>query len=147
VALGKDSVASEADTVSVGSEGNERRITNVADGVNDTDAVNVRQINAVESNIDSNTAAIAENRNDIERLNKDVKANRAGIAAVAAMAAIPAPAPGKRNSFGIGYGTFKGEDALALGFKADLTKNLRMTTAVSHSRHDVAANVGLGWSW
>ena len=189
VALGKDSVASEADTVSVGSSDNQRRVTNVADGENNGDAVNVGQLNTVKSDVSSNSAAIAdntttitrnssdiaantqsiaqnsssitqnvsdisenrsaiaENSHDIHRLSKDVDINRAGIAAVAAMAAIPGPVPGKRNSFGIGYGTFKGEDALALGFKADLTQNLRMTTAVSHSRHDMAANVGLGWSW
>lgn len=44
VALGAGSVADQANTVSVGSEGNERRITHVADGVEDTDAANVGQL-------------------------------------------------------------------------------------------------------
>ena len=51
VALGANSVASEANTVSIGSVGNERRLTNVADGVNDTDAVNVRQLNEVSNKV------------------------------------------------------------------------------------------------
>ncbi len=44
VALGQGSVADEEDTVSVGKKYSERRITNVEEGVNDTDAVNVRQL-------------------------------------------------------------------------------------------------------
>jgi autotransporter adhesin len=44
VALGAGSVADQDDTVSVGSKGGERRITNVAAGVNPTDAVNVSQL-------------------------------------------------------------------------------------------------------
>ncbi|MGS1078222.1 YadA-like family protein [Pseudoxanthomonas beigongshangi] len=44
VALGAGSVADQANTVSVGSAGNERRITHVADGVEDTDAANVGQL-------------------------------------------------------------------------------------------------------
>ncbi|CAH1043417.1 YadA-like family protein [Halomonas sp. TD01] len=43
-----ESVASTQGAVSVGSEGNERQITNVAGGTQDTDAVNVRQLDAVQ---------------------------------------------------------------------------------------------------
>ena len=45
VALGAGSVADEANTVSVGSATNQRRITNMAEGVNGTDGVNVNQLN------------------------------------------------------------------------------------------------------
>ena len=44
VALGTGSVANEENTISVGSSTNQRRITNVAAGVNATDAVNVSQL-------------------------------------------------------------------------------------------------------
>ncbi|QYJ07032.1 hypothetical protein [Qipengyuania flava] len=46
VALGYGSYADEANTVSIGSAGNERRLVNLAAGVNDTDAVTVAQLNA-----------------------------------------------------------------------------------------------------
>ncbi|WP_211906062.1 YadA-like family protein [Ralstonia syzygii] len=46
VALGAGSVADRANTVSVGSVGKERQITNVASGTADTDAVNVAQMKA-----------------------------------------------------------------------------------------------------
>lgn len=44
VALGAGSVADRANTVSVGAAGSERQVTNVADGTQATDAVNLRQL-------------------------------------------------------------------------------------------------------
>ncbi|EJM1490669.1 YadA-like family protein [Escherichia coli] len=49
VALGTGSVANEENTISVGSSTNQRRITNVAAGVNSTDAVNVSQLKSSEA--------------------------------------------------------------------------------------------------
>ena len=49
VALGTGSVADEENTIPVGSSTNQRRITNVAAGVNATDAVNVSQLKSSEA--------------------------------------------------------------------------------------------------
>ena len=49
VALGTGSVANEENTISVGSSTNQRRITNVAAGVNATDAINVSQLKSSEA--------------------------------------------------------------------------------------------------
>ncbi|EKT0219981.1 YadA-like family protein [Escherichia coli] len=49
VALGTGSVANEENTISVGSSTNQRRITNVAAGVNATDAVNVSLLKSSEA--------------------------------------------------------------------------------------------------
>ncbi|HAI5418984.1 TPA: YadA-like family protein [Escherichia coli] len=49
VALGTGSVANEENTISVGFSTNQRRITNVAAGVNATDAVNVSQLKSSEA--------------------------------------------------------------------------------------------------
>ena len=68
VAIGQDSVADEADTVSVGSSGNERRVTNVADGVNATDAVNVQQLQQFSA---STSGAINRLVNRIANLSRD----------------------------------------------------------------------------
>lgn len=46
VALGAGAIADRADSVSVGVAGGERQITHVADGSEDTDAVNLRQLKA-----------------------------------------------------------------------------------------------------
>ncbi|MEL6757429.1 MAG: hypothetical protein AAFP81_13440, partial [Pseudomonadota bacterium] len=54
VALGAGSVADEANTVSFGSDGNERKLTNVANGTVDdssTDVVTGRQLFATNANV------------------------------------------------------------------------------------------------
>jgi autotransporter adhesin len=47
VALGYDSVADEANVISIGNAGRKRRLVNLAGGVSDTDAVNVLQLRSV----------------------------------------------------------------------------------------------------
>jgi hypothetical protein len=51
IALGAGSVADQDNTLSIGAAGAERRITHVDVGINDTDAVNVSQLNAVSNNV------------------------------------------------------------------------------------------------
>ncbi|MGN7727327.1 hypothetical protein ACTJIL_16095, partial [Luteimonas sp. 22616] len=53
VALGAGSEADRDNSVSVGSAGNERQITNVAAGTEDTDAVNVAQLQEVAKTADN----------------------------------------------------------------------------------------------
>jgi autotransporter adhesin len=56
VALGAGSVADQDNTVSVGSVGGERRVVNVADGVDATDAVNKGQLDAVAAQVGATDA-------------------------------------------------------------------------------------------
>ena len=58
VAIGWGSQATDSNVVSVGSDEYKRRIVNVADGVNDNDAVNVGQLQAVDTKVNANAAAI-----------------------------------------------------------------------------------------
>ena len=51
VALGQNSIASEANTISVGNDTLKRRVSNVADGINPYDAVNMRQLDRVDARI------------------------------------------------------------------------------------------------
>lgn len=60
--MGSGSVATEANTVSVGSVGNERRIVNVAAGRDATDAANVGQVTAM---INSGLAVIVPLQNTV----------------------------------------------------------------------------------
>ena len=57
-------MATLANTVSFGTAGNERRLTNVAAGINQTDAVNVSQLSSFNSGFQSQVsfAAIADRR-------------------------------------------------------------------------------------
>lgn len=97
VALGNGSVADEDNTVSVGSAGNERRVTNVAAGVKGTDAVNMNQLNAVQSNV--NTVA---------------RQAFAGIAAAMAMPNLTPSQPGK-TVVAAGVANYKGYSAVGIG--------------------------------
>ena len=77
VALGAGSLANAANTVSVGAPGAERRITNVAAGINQTDAVNVGQLQSVAAGFQSQIGSLQS-----QVIQNNVEARR-GIAAVA----------------------------------------------------------------
>ncbi|KVP52455.1 hypothetical protein WJ90_09365 [Burkholderia ubonensis] len=114
VALGASSIATDANTVSVGSPGNERRIMNVAPGMNPTDAVNMSQLSAVQSNM-----------NQVARL------AYSGIAGAAALTMIPEVDPGKTLSVGFGTAGYQGYQAVAIGFTARITNNLKIKGGVA----------------
>jgi len=145
VALGAGSVASEANTVSVGAPGAERTISNVAPGVNGTDAVNVNQLNAgiASSNqyTDQVANALSGNINDVAR-----KAY-AGVAAATALTMIPDVDLGKTIAVGVGGGWYKGEDAVALGATVRLTENVKMKAGVGYSSEGTTVGVGASYQW
>jgi autotransporter adhesin len=58
VAIGAGSIALLANTVSFGAPGAERRLVNVAAGVNPTDAANVGQLNATNTNVSNLTTTV-----------------------------------------------------------------------------------------
>lgn len=96
------------------------KVTGVADGTTDFDAVNWRQL----------------------------KGAYAGIASVAALAAIPAPAAGHRFSVGMGYGNFKSMHAIAVGVKAAIAKNISATLGLGYNDNSKeTVNAGIGFSW
>ena len=166
VALGKDSVASEPNTASVGSPGNERRITNVAPGVNSTDAVNKGQLDQTNArvsnnsaNISRNRASISQNRNDINQNRESINTlghsvddlrdeSRAGIAAAAALVELAPSAPGK-TTVNVGSATFKGEVALGVTAVHRLSglENLMINGGVSFSNDAVLGRIGASWEF
>ncbi|WP_445707353.1 YadA-like family protein [Burkholderia pyrrocinia] len=134
VALGQGSKATEANTVSVGSEGHERRIVNVADGVKATDAVSKGQF-------DRALGGMQGQINDISRN------AYSGIAAATALTMIPGVDPGKTLSFGIGGGSYKGYQAVAMGGEARITENLKMRAGVGLSSGGNTFGVGASYQW
>jgi len=72
VALGANSVATRDDSVSIGSTGNERQLTNLAAGTADTDAVNVAQLNTVDGRVTTNATAITDANGRIDTTNTNV---------------------------------------------------------------------------
>jgi len=122
---------------------NDKRITNLADGVGDKDAVNVGQLSKATSNITNQI-----NRLD-GRVNRVENRANAGIAAALATAALPqAYLPGK-SMFSLGGGTWNGETGYAMGLStvSDNGKWVVKGSATSSSRGDYGAAVGVGYQW
>jgi trimeric autotransporter adhesin len=125
VALGSFSVADQPNTVSVGSPGNERRITNVAPGINPTDAVNLSQLQDVSRIAYSGTAM--------------------GFAMSGAV--MPTLEAGEKG-VGIGLGNYKGYSAVALQFKAISEMGYRAWgVGVSTTGKEWGIQLGYGVKW
>lgn len=128
-------------------------ISNVSAGVAGTDAVNLNQLNAMQS---TSSASLSSFASDVDsrfsavdrRIDKVEERAYGGIASVAALAAIPAPAAGKRFSVGAGLGNYSSESAVAIGIRAAITESTSVTAGVStNTASKTAANMGVGYSW
>ncbi|WP_322081261.1 YadA-like family protein [Burkholderia sp. BCC1972] len=141
VALGAGSVANEPNTVSVGSAGHERRVTNVAAGVNDTDAVNVGQLNSTVSGIQNRMSGM---QGQIDSVAHDAYS---GIAAATALTMIPDVDEGKTLAVGVGTANYKGYQASALGATARVTQNLKVRVGMSYSGSNRVWGAGMSYQW
>ncbi|WP_322005407.1 ESPR-type extended signal peptide-containing protein [Paraburkholderia tropica] len=132
VALGANSVADRANSVSVGSIGNERQITNVANGTAPTDAVNLGQLNSAFSGVNSR----------IDDVDRDA---RRGIAAASALNVVTPYLPG-RTTMNAGVAAYRGQAALGIGVsrwneKGSVNYNLGVSSAGGNS---TIVRAGLG---
>ncbi|WP_258181088.1 YadA family autotransporter adhesin [Burkholderia multivorans] len=134
VAIGQGSVATESNTVSFGSSGNERRLVNIADGVNASDAATKGQLDR----------AMGGMQNQVNDLSRNAYS---GIAAATALTMIPGVDPGKTLSFGIGGATYRGYQAVAFGGEARITQNLKMKAGVGLSSGGNTVGVGASYQW
>jgi autotransporter adhesin len=85
VALGAGSIADQANTVSVGAVGGERRIVNLAPGTisaTSTDAVNGSQLFATNQNVATNAANIGSLQGQVTTNTSDIAANASNINAL-----------------------------------------------------------------
>ncbi|HEX7873857.1 MAG TPA: YadA-like family protein [Sphingobium sp.] len=151
VAIGHGSVADRANSVSVGSVGNERTLTNVADGVSAMDAVNVRQLQGGMGEAVSTANAYTDRR--FEQMNTDLytlrREARAGTASAMALSSIPQPIEAGRNVIGMGFSGWQGEGAIALGLSraSDNGKFMMRAGATYNSRNQGGANAGVGFAF
>jgi len=111
------------------------RITNVAPGVNGTDAVNLNQLNSAESRL----------RKQIDDTDKDAKK---GIATVAAMANIPQVDESKTFSLGAGVGGYDSEWGFAVGGSYRVAPAVVLKGSLGTSDGgEVAGGLGISSSW
>jgi autotransporter adhesin len=140
VALGSNSTdGGQSNVVSVGSSGNTRRITNVAAGVNDTDAVNVAQLNASNANIVSEANAYTDRKiNDLSQ-----EAHRGIAGAIAMSRAIMSLNPGE-SGIAAGFGESGGQGAVALSFQHNTKDNIQFNIGASFDTSNVQVGGGVG---
>ncbi|MCA7885452.1 YadA-like family protein [Burkholderia contaminans] len=131
VAIGSNSVADDDNTVAVGNVGEERRVVHVAAGVDDTDAVNVKQL--TEAMHSANTKLDAK----MTRMVRDVESKPGSFVAIEGLGADGSmpniasmngrdPKMGTAAAIGVGSGA-SGINSIAVGLQA-----------VSNSDHSVA---------
>jgi len=99
------------------------RVTGIADGADDYDAVNMRQYWKLEDRVDS------------------------GVASVAALAAIRSSTPGKTVSLGLGYGNFRGQNAMAFGGSMLVGKSISLNAGIGYCDSTATTNAGIVWSF
>ena len=114
-------------------------IHNVAPGVTGTDAVNVNQLNAVNSNLNNQIDAV---NNRIDGVARNAYA---GVASAMALQMPASYVPGK-TVMRLGVGTFKGESAVGISFRRTSDNNAwSLTGGLATSRAGVGATVGAEW--
>ena len=141
------SVTSTEGAVSVGSAGNERQITNVAGGTADTDAVNVRQLDAAiaQSGMDINNRLNAL-QSDISGVRHDA---HAGTASAMAMASMPQSVIPGKVMIAAGVANYQGQSAMSLGV-SNFSENGRWAinfNGSANTRGNAGAAVGVGIHW
>lgn len=146
VALGTNvSDGGRSNVVSVGAPGAERQVTNVAAGTQATDAVNLGQMNgALAQQSDSFNQRLGAVQQDVDNV---ARAAYGGIAAATALTMIPEVDKDKTIAVGIGGGTYRGYQAVALGATARITENIKVRAGVGMSSGGTTAGIGASMQW
>lgn len=123
------------------------KITNLAAGTDSNDAVNVGQLNEVKEVINNHATAISNNARKIEKMHGDM---RRGFANAAAMSTLKFMEIGMNQAtVGAAIGTYKGNQAVAVGVQTAPTENVRVhaNVSIAPSREQVDTMAGIGASW
>ena len=159
VALGNGSIATEDNVVSVGSETQQRKIVNVADGEvaeNSKEAVNGGQlwkveqeiegaigadVTELENKVDSNVSAL---NNRIDHMGTRINKVGAGAAALAAMH--PVYDEDSKLTFSAGLGAYRNEKAAAVGMFFRFSPRVMMNAGATVGNDNNMYNVGLNFA-
>ncbi len=141
VALGAGSTAAEG-TISVGAVGSERRITNLAAGTADTDAVNVGQLNTGLANLSSSIDVLSYRVDDL-----DSRISKVGAmsAAISGLMALPYD-PDTPTQFQIGAGSYGGEQAIAAGLTYYASDSMALSLGFSTCGGETMGRIGATWA-
>ena len=162
VVLGNDSTSARDNTVSVGSSGNERQITHVADATEATDAVNLRQMQAAntetlksskdytDTRISSLETSFSDFSYQTDRRFKEVdkRFDRQGAMSAAMMNMATSTAGLKGlNRVGVAAGFQGDEKAVAIGYQRIVSENVSLSVGGAFTDEDGSGGAGVGFSW
>ncbi len=162
VVLGNDSAAERDNTVSVGATGKERQVIHVAAGVEDTDAVNVKQMNSskaeavqtAQTYTDSKLAVLNDslqnyqyqNERRFGKINERFDRQGAMTAAMMSMATSTSGLQGQ-NRIGVGAGVQGSEQAVSVGYQRVISNNASISVGGAFTQDESSGGVGVGFSW
>ena len=162
VVLGNNSASTRDNTVSVGSSGNERQITYVADATEATDAVNLRQMQTAntetlkaskdytDTRINTLESSFTDFSYQTDRRFKEVdkRFDRQGAmsAAMMNMATSTAGLTGL-NRVGVAAGFQGDEKAVAIGYQRIVSENVSLSVGGAFTDEDGSGGAGVGFSW
>ena len=128
--------------ISVGAEGAERRIMNVADGINPTDAATVGQLNSVAGQIENAIAPAIQNmQNQLGSVSNEVREVGAISAALAGLHfAEPSGEEGDKLVGAVAYGGYRGANAEAIGLAYKPNPNMMLSASTSISNGNDSQN-------
>ncbi|HDR9187614.1 YadA family autotransporter adhesin [Burkholderia vietnamiensis] len=151
VAVGQGSVADRDNSFSVGAQGNERQITNVAAGTAPTDAVNVQQLNDNLNAASTQAKGYTDQRvgqvyNAFNDLKKDMYG---GVASAMAVAGLPQPTGAGRSMVSAATSNYHGQQGFAAGYSYVTESNRWVVKAsvTGNTRSDFGAVVGAGYQF
>ncbi|MCQ2374182.1 MAG: YadA-like family protein [Phascolarctobacterium sp.] len=161
VALGYWSVATEENTVSVGGGvAGLRRIVNVAEGENDTDAVNKKQMEEADADTlkkaneytDQEIAKISGGASSeaLEKLDNKInqtndRVDRVGATAAALAGIHYQPMAKGQSQVAVGMGGYKGKKATALGLAYQISDRISGSVAGAANGSEHMFNVGFNY--
>ncbi|WP_042326875.1 ESPR-type extended signal peptide-containing protein, partial [Paraburkholderia ginsengisoli] len=161
IALGVNSVADEANTVSVGARTQEKRITNVANGINLTDAATVGQLDALQAQLTASTSggaksmmqtpsavlsyiAVSSNTTQGTMTTASEDLNAMAIGPAAAATGLSALAVGGRAAAGSNFSTAVGSGAGALSNNSTVIGASATVAATSDNSVSIGYNSRAG---
>ncbi len=141
-AIAAHDTAIAANTTAIANEETARQNADAAlqTAINNINTATTAAVDALDTRIAANTNAITGLDNKVEKLDKDLSA---GIAGVAALSSVEVSNVKKGEmSVGGGYGYFNGESAVALGAAMGITDNWSVNAGASVSGNQTAFRAG-----